>query len=402
MSWTTDPRRWQALALVLLLGLLVWLLAPILTPFVISALLGWLGDPMVDRLERAGRSRSTSVGLVFGMITLALAIALLVLAPMMWEQLMHLTQSLPRIAAWMTNDAVPWLEHRLRIPIARYIDPAYMMEYLQGHWREAGGIATYLLGHLGSSGLVLVEIIANIALVPVLTFYFLRDWDIMVAQVRDLLPRPYLPTVSRLARESDAVLGSFLRGQFSVMLSLGTIYAVGLWAVGLDLGPLIGFIAGMVSFVPYLGAFVGVSSALLATLVQHGDLLHVGLVLGVFAVGQTMEGFVLVPWLVGDRIGLHPVAVIFAVMAGGKLFGFLGVLLALPVAAVSMVLLRHAHEHYRRSGLYGGEAESDPEAVADEANDGPVGEGAGESGRELPAPADGSATLDPPAPYPEP
>jgi predicted PurR-regulated permease PerM len=394
MSWTANPRRWQVLGLVLLLGVLVWLLAPILTPFVISALLGWLGDPMVDRLERSGRSRSTSVGLVFGMITLALAIAVLVLAPMLWEQLMHLAESLPRIAQWMANDAVPWLEHRLRIPIARYVDPNYMMEYLQSHWSEAGGIATYVLQHLGSSSLALFALVANIALVPVLTFYFLRDWDIMVAQVRDLLPRPYLPTVARLARESDAVLGSFLRGQFSVMLSLGTIYAVGLWFVGLDLGPLIGFIAGMVSFVPYLGAFVGVSSAILAALVQYGDFMHVAMVLAVFAVGQTMEGFVLVPWLVGDRIGLHPVAVIFAIMAGGQLFGFLGILLALPVAAVSMVLLRHAHDHYRRSGLYGAEGNEDPEAVSEEVEV--------EGARELPPVAAAGATQDPPAPYPEP
>jgi predicted PurR-regulated permease PerM len=394
MSWS-EPKRLQALALVLLLGVLTWLLAPILTPFVISALLGWLGDPLVDRLERSGRSRATSVGLVFGLITLALALAVLVLAPMLWEQIMHLVDSLPRIAAWVTSSAVPWLENRLRVPIARYVDADFMLGWLQGHWKEAGGVATYLLGHISESGLVLFSIVANVALVPVLTFYFLRDWDVMIAQVRDLLPRPYLPTVSRLAKEADVVLGSFLRGQFSVMLSLGAIYAIGLWAIGLDLGPLIGFVAGMVSFVPYLGAFVGVSAAILATLVQHGDALHVMLVLGVFALGKTMEGFVLVPWLVGDRIGLHPVAVIFAIMAGGQLFGVLGVLLALPVAAVSMVLLRHAHEQYRRSGLYGGQLEQDPEAVAAEPQS-PA------EGRELPPAPDTSATLDPPAPYPEP
>jgi len=395
MSWT-EPKRLQALALVLLLGVLTWLLAPILTPFVISALLGWLGDPLVDRLERSGRSRATSVGLVFGLITLMLALAILVLAPMLWEQVMHLIESLPRIASWVSSAAVPWLEARLRIPIARYVDADYLLGWLQGHWKEAGGAAAYLLGHISQSGLALFAIVANVALVPVLTFYFLRDWDVMVAQVRDLLPRPYLPTVSRLAKESDLVLGSFLRGQFSVMISLGAIYAIGLWAIGLDLGPLIGFIAGMVSFVPYLGAFVGVSAAILATLVQHGDAVHLLLVLGVFAVGQTMEGFVLVPWLVGDRIGLHPVAVIFAIMAGGQLFGFLGVLLALPVAAVSMVLLRHAHDKYRRSGLYGGHPEQDPEAVAEEVIDDDATET-----RELPPPDD-SASLDPPAPYPEP
>ena len=396
MSWT-DPRRWQVMALVVLLGVFVYLLAPILTPFVISALLGWLGDPMVDRLERSGRSRAMSVGLVFGMITLLLAIAVLVLAPMLWDQVMHLIDSMPRIAAWVTTSAVPWLEHRLRIPIARYIDTNYLLTLLQSHWREAGGIASYLLGHLGSSGVALLAFVANVALVPVLTFYFLRDWDVMIGQVRNLLPRPYLPTATRLAREADLVLGSFLRGQFSVMLSLGTIYAVGLWAIGLELGPLIGFVAGMVSFVPYLGAFVGVSAAILAALVQHGDAIHVLMVLGVFAIGQTLEGFVLVPWLVGDRIGLHPVAVIFAIMAGGQLFGFLGILLALPVAAVTMVLLRYAHERYRQSALFGAEANADPEAVAEEGVLAPEA-----PARELPPPPDGSATLDPPAPYPEP
>jgi predicted PurR-regulated permease PerM len=389
MSWS-DPKRWQALAMLLLFGVLLWLLAPVLTPFVIAALLGWLGDPMVDRLERAGRSRGTAVTLVFVLITVALAIALLVLVPMLWDQVMHLIDSLPRIAAWVTGAAVPWLEARFRISIAPYVDANYLLTLLQSHWKEAGGIAAVLLGHLAGSGLALFALFANVALVPVLTFYFLRDWDVMVAQIRDLLPRPYLPTITRLARESDEVLGGFLRGQFSVMLSLGSIYAIGLWAIGLDLGLLIGFVAGLVSFVPYLGAFVGVTSAVIATLVQHGDATHLLLVLGVFALGQTLEGFVLVPWLVGDRIGLHPVAVIFAIMAGGQLFGFLGVLLALPVAAVAMVMLRYAHEHYRRSGLYGAEhAEDDPEAIAGEAEAG------------APEPL-AIVAAEPAAPYPEP
>ena len=169
--------------------------------------------------------------------------------------------------------------------------------------------------------------------------------------------------MTRLAAESDQVLGGFLRGQLSVMLVLGAIYALGLWLVGLDLGLLIGFIAGLVSFVPYLGAFVGLAAAVIATLVQHGDLTHLALVLGVFAVGQALESFVLTPWLVGDRIGLHPVAVIFAIMAGGQMFGFLGVLLALPVTAVAMVLVRYMHQRYTSSGLYGADMAALPEPV---------------------------------------
>ena len=398
MSWT-DPRRWQALALVVLLGGLLWLLAPMLTPFVIAALLGWLGDPLVDRLERSGRSRGTSVTLVFVMITLALLLLLLVLVPLLWDQVLHLIDSLPHIAAWVTTSAVPWLERRFHISIAPYVDANYLLTLLQGHWKEAGGIAAMVIGRLSESSLALFELVANVGLVPVLTFYFLRDWDVMVAQVRDLIPRPYLPTISRLAGESDDVLGGFLRGQFSVMISLGTLYAVGLYAVGLDLGILIGFVAGLVSFVPYLGAFIGVSSAVIAALVQYGDAIHVMLVLGVFIVGLTMEGFVLVPWLVGDKIGLHPVAVIFAVMAGGQLFGFLGVLLALPVAAVSMVLLRHAHSQYRRSDLYGAtHGEDDPEAIVDEAAPAAEPVEAGASAAPAPTPAASEAG----APYPEP
>lgn len=367
---SVDTRRWQWLALVVVLGVLVWLLAPILTPFVISAMLGWLGDPLVDRLERAGRPRGLAVAIVFVFMTLLLALGLLVLIPMLWEQVQTLIDSLPRVALWVTSVAVPWIEHRFRINLAQYVDPGYLFALIQSHWDEAGGIAATVLGHVSRSGLALFGIIANIVLVPVLTFYFLRDWDLLVQRVRALLPRPSLPTVTRLALESNAVLGGFIRGQLSVMLALGSIYAIGLWMVGLDLGLLIGFIAGLVSFVPYLGAFVGVSAAVIATLVQHGDPTHLALVLAVFAVGQTLESFVLTPWLVGDRIGLHPVAVIFAIMAGGQLFGFLGVLLALPVAALVMVALRYGHECYTSSGLYGREVEVPDAAVLELAPEG--------------------------------
>lgn len=352
---STDTRRWQWLAVLLLAGFLIWKLAPILTPFVISALLGWLGDPLADRLERSGRSRATSVGLVFLLIILLLTLCSLVLLPLLWDQFSTLMDSVPQLAHWVSAVAIPWMELRFHVDLAKYVDPAFIFATIQGHWEEAGGIAATVLGYLTSSSLALFSVIANITLVPVLTFYFLRDWDVMVGAVRNLLPRPSLPIVTQLARESDQVLGGFLRGQLSVMLALGGIYASGLWLVGLDLGLLIGMIAGLVSFVPYLGAFVGVSIGVLASLVQHGDMMHLALVLSVFAVGQTLESFILTPWLVGDRIGLHPVAVIFAIMAGGTLFGFLGVLLALPVAAVAMVMLRFAHQRYRSSGLYGAE-----------------------------------------------
>jgi len=182
----------------------------------------------------------------------------------------------------------------------------------------------------------------------------LRDWDLIVGRVASMVPRNHIGTVSRLAAESSAVLSGFLRGQLLVMIILGVLYGAGLWAVGLDLGILIGIVAGLLTFVPYLGPISGVLMGLIAALMQYGDWKHLVLVSIVFGVGQVIESYVLTPKLVGDRIGLHPVAVIFAVLACGQLFGFLGMLLALPIAAVVNVLLRYAHERYTHSQLYAG------------------------------------------------
>ena len=349
----TVSQRWQWLAAVLCVGALVWLLGPILTPFVVAALLAWMGDPLVDRLEAAGRKRTTGVLIVFGLMTVGFVLAMLVLLPMIQVQVQNLVDWLPQLAAWTTNTAVPWLEQRLHVDLAQYIDPMAIAGLLQEHWQQAGGVAVTVLGGLSKSGLAIMAFLANLLLIPVLTFYFLRDWDVMVASIRELLPRPLEPTVVKLARESEQMLGGFIRGQLSVMVVLGLIYGIGLWAIGLDVGLLIGMVAGLMSFVPYLGAAVGITAALIAAGVQYGDVQHLLLVGAVFGVGQTIENFLLVPYLVGDKIGMHPAAVIFAIMAGGQLFGFLGVLLALPVAAIVMVLLRHAHAHYTRSSMYG-------------------------------------------------
>ena len=235
---------------------------------------------------------------------------------------------------------------------------------MRSHWQQAGGIAATLLGYVSRSGFALLGLVANVVLLPVLTFFFLRDWDVFVERVAALVPRDHESTVSRLAQESSAVLGAFLRGQFLVMLILGVLYGIGLWAVGLDLGVLIGVLAGLLTFVPYLGPATVVAFGGIASLVQYGDWPHLLGVLAVFGVGQVIESYWLTPKLVGDRIGLHPVAVIFAVLAGGRLFGFLGMLLALPVAAVANVLLHYAVERYRASRIYQGEHPSPPETAA--------------------------------------
>lgn len=354
---TLNARFW--LLTVLVAAVLVYLLAPVLTPFVVAALLAYLADPLVDRMERwsiAGRSlgRTGGVVLVFLAWIVILVLVLLWLVPMLERQVGRLINELPRYFEWLQNTALPWISERLGVePPA--LDGGQVASLLGEHWRTAGGIAASALGSISRSGMAVIAWLANLVLIPVVAFYLLRDWDVLLARVDALVPRPNAPVVRRLARESDQVLGDFLRGQLLVMLALATVYSVGLWIVGLNLGLLIGVIAGLISFVPYLGAIVGVGLAVIAALVQFGgDLWPLAGVAIVFMVGQTLEGFVLQPLLLGDRIGLHPVAVIFAVMAGGQLFGFLGVLLALPVAAVLVVVLRYLHERYRESDVYAG------------------------------------------------
>ncbi|MGD8710963.1 MAG: AI-2E family transporter [Ectothiorhodospiraceae bacterium] len=347
-----DTQAWPLLAAVVVGGVLVYLLRPILTPFLVGALLAYLGDPLADRLERLRLSRTLAVVVVFVALTLIGLGALFLLVPMLSRQVDALQAQLPQIVDWVQHTALPWAQERFGLDPAQF-DLASIREAVAQHWESTGNVAANLIARATRSGLALVGAVANLALIPVVAFYLLRDWDVLVARIRDLLPRRLEPVVSTLAKECDEVVAAFLRGQILVMLSLGVVYAVGLWLVGLNLALLIGFLAGLASIVPYLGFIVGIAAASVATVLQFSDwLVPLAMVGGVFLAGQLLEGMVLTPILVGDRIGLHPVAVIFAVLAGGQLFGFVGVLLALPVAAVVMVLVRHAHDRYMDSALY--------------------------------------------------
>jgi predicted PurR-regulated permease PerM len=350
----TFLRRLQWGLLVFAIGWVLWLLAPVLTPFALAALLGWMGDPVVDRLERR-LPRNTAVIVVFIAMTFVALLAMLALVPLLQRQMITLVASLPHYRDWFTGVAVPWLEAKTGLRLLQWLDPERMIDVFRQHWEAAGGAAATLLGYLSRSGFVLLGWIANLVLLPVLTFFFLRDWDLFVERFASLVPRRHAEVVGQLARESSEVLRSFLRGQLLVMLILGLLYAIGLWAVGLDLGILIGVIAGLLTFVPYLGPATVIVLGGIAALAQYGDWQHLAGVGLVFALGQVVESYWLTPKLVGGRIGMHPVAVIFAVLAGGQLFGFLGMLLALPVAAVGNVLLRYAHTRYTHSRLYAGE-----------------------------------------------
>ena len=350
----SDSQKGLVLAGIVATAVLLYLLAPVLTPFLVGAGLAYLGDPLADWLEARRLSRTTAVVIVFSVMVLVLVVAVAVLLPLLQHQLQVFAAKLPDYLDWLQRHALPWIQTRLGMA-EQSLDIGSIKQTLLGHWQQLGGVGAQIVAAITRSWLAMLGWLANLVLIPLVTFYLLRDWDTSLQRIGELLPRRIAPVVTRLAKDCDLVLGHFLRGQLSVMLALAVVYSLGLWWVGIELALLIGLFAGMVSFVPYLGFIVGVAAAGIAALVQFHDVLHVLQVVLVFAVGQVLESFVFTPFLLGDRIGLHPLGVIFAIMVGGQLFGFVGVLLALPTAAVIGVLLRYAHERYMSSQLYSGQ-----------------------------------------------
>ena len=346
----TANTRWFWLALFSITSILLYLLAPILLPFVAGALLAYLGDPLVDRLETYKISRTNSVLIVFIVVFSIMLPFFVLLIPLLEDQIVGFAKKLPGYLKWFGGSLEPFLQgFGINLPD---VGGENLANTLSGEWTKAGGIIKSLVGTISKSSLTLLGWAANLVLIPVITFYLLRDWDRLVQYIRELLPRNLEPKIVKLAKESDEMLGAFMRGQVMVMLALGTIYSVGLGIVGVDFALLIGIISGIISFIPYMGLIVGVAIASVSALVETGSMMMVFWVLVVFTVAQMFEGFLLTPKLVGDRIGLHPVTVIFGVLAGGQLFGFFGILLALPVCAVLAVLLRHAHDSYLESQIY--------------------------------------------------
>jgi predicted PurR-regulated permease PerM len=329
---------------------LLQLLGPILMPFVFGAALAYLGDPIVDRLEAWKLSRTAGVCLVFALFGGLGLLALLVFLPLLYEQGVDMLAKMPVFLLWLQQEFLPRIGFEL--PADARLNAEALKTIFTGHWQQAGDLLGQWIGPLTRSGGSMLALAVNLFLVPVVTFYLLRDWDVMVAEIRHLLPRRAEPKISELAGEVDDVLGAFITGQMLVMLSLGAFYALGLWLAGLDLALLIGFGAGIVSFIPYLGPIVGIVTAGVAMLIQTQELLPLVGIAAVFGIGQFLESVWLTPWLVGDKVGLHPVAVIFSVMAGGQLFGFVGVMLGLPVAAALAVFVRHLRDQWLRSEWY--------------------------------------------------
>ncbi|BAI71951.1 hypothetical protein AZL_013130 [Azospirillum sp. B510] len=337
------------------LGLFVlalWLLSDMLLPFVVGLAIAYLLDPAVDRLEVARLPRWLGTTLVLLGFLLVMVMMALLLLPLLQGQIAHLLEVLPTYATLVKERLIPALNrfiHRLPqddVERLRAAAGAYAGELAS----LVGNIVTRIL----SGGLALFDIVTLMFITPVVAFYILRDWDLMVGKVDSWLPRQHAETVREQAREVNATLSGFLRGQATVCVVLGVFYALALSVAGLDFGLVIGLLAGLLSFIPYVGTLFGFVSSTGLALLQFDELWRVGIVVGIFLFGQAVEGNVLTPKLVGDKVGLHAVWVMFALLAGGSLFGFVGVLLAVPVAAVIGVLTRFALRQYLSSSYYRG------------------------------------------------
>jgi len=348
-----EVRFWAAGAAAVLLVL--WLLNDILLPFAAGAVVALLFDPVVARCQRLGLSRSWSTTLVVGVVAL-LTIALVVaLVPLLLDQAAGFARDLPARIAKLGERTMPLLE-----PLHRYLGmPSGSMQDLQQAIADRAGEVLAWLGAIAprllGGSFAFFNLMALVFLTPVVAFYLLRDWPRILARLDSFLPREHAQTIRRLVDESHIAVAGYLRGQAMVCLTLGAMYALGLALVGLEFGIVIGIIAGVISIVPFVGTFTGSVLAMGMALAQFPpDWLSVGEVAAVFIIGQFVEGNILAPKLVGDSVGLHPVWIMFALLAGGSLFGFTGVLVAVPIAAVLGVLVRFAMRRYLASPYYSG------------------------------------------------
>lgn len=335
--------------------LLVYLLKPILAPFLIAAILAYICNPLVDRLGNLKLGKfavGRTVGTLLVMLLLIgiVTALILIVVPLLQKELVMVVQRLPTYISTLSDRLNSWLMQHFGIATA--IDTTQIREILSQNWKTAGNYAGQLLASVSNHGLVLLGWVVNLLLVPVVLFYLLRDWHGLLERVAKLLPRRWYAKTAAIALEIDLVLAEFLRGQLSVMVLMSAFYAAALWLTGLELAIPIGLVAGLLGFVPYLGITTGIVLATLAAALQFSSIAQLIPVFVVFGAGQALEGMMLTPLLVGDRIGLHPVVVIFSLLAGGQLFGFAGILLALPVSAAIAVGLRHAKRSYLASDEY--------------------------------------------------
>ncbi|MFN3823060.1 MAG: AI-2E family transporter [Pseudorhodobacter sp.] len=338
--------------------LLLRLLGPVMAPFLFGGAIAYFLDPVADRLQRLGMSRVLATVLISLSVVLVAVLLVLAVIPTLAQQLTQLVNAAPEIFSRLQT----FLNERFPGVLDDDSPVRQAIQSIGATIKERGG---ELASTLFSSALGVINALVFIVVVPVVAFYLLLDWDRMVARIDSLLPRDHAPTVRFLAREIDRVLAGFVRGQLSVCLVMGVFYSVTLMLAGLQFGLIVGAVAGAITFIPFIGAIVGGALAIGLALFQFwGDWVSIGIVAGIFAIGQFLEGNIMTPRLVGNSVGLHPVWLLFALSAFGSAFGFVGMLVAVPVAAAIGVLTRWAIGQYETSLLYRGIARDDDEGPA--------------------------------------
>lgn len=323
-----------------------YLLSSILAPFLAGALIAYLCDPLVRRLMKFHINRILAVTIVFLTAFLGTMLFLIFLIPLIEKQVMYFIGQVPDMVTWTTVKA-KWFMNYYNISISP--DETTLKKFFADYITKAGGFVNWMIQTTLTSGKTIFEVLVYLVLIPLVTFYLLRDWDRVLLGIDKILPQKIKPKIVAIAKECDEVTSAFFRGQLLVMLSLGFYYSVTLSLMGLNVGVIIGLIIALLSIIPYLGSMIGILIAAITAYMQFGDLEHLMWLALIFVVGHIMENFILTPLLIGNRVGLHPVAVIFAILAGGTLFGFFGVLLAIPSAAIITILLRHLLKPYHKA-----------------------------------------------------
>jgi len=329
---------------------LLYILRSVLMPFVAGILLAYLLDPLVDKLQKWKMSRTWATLIVCLLSILIILPALCLLGGMIEDQVALLLKATPKYLSLIMEKVQPIIASLAeRFPDLKDGQIETVVKDNIGSGLKFVG---KVLKALVSNSFALVNLISLVLITPVVTFYMLRDWNVFVSKMEELLPKKSKKSILQILKEINISIAGFIRGQISVCLILGTFYSIGLKLVGLELGLLVGFIAGIISFIPYVGSITGFVLGIVLAFAQYGDVTHVLYVVGVFLCGQFLEGNFLTPKLVGESIGLHPVWVMFALLAGGVLLGFLGLMLAVPMAAIIGVLVRHGVAQYKMSSLY--------------------------------------------------
>ena len=357
MQFTNTQKRMAAWCLIAVLVVLaLWLLGPVLTPFVVAAVLAYALTPLVNKLDDLGKGRLPRVVAVVVVellfIIAAFSIVLLIV-PIVAKEIPLMREQVPLLFDKLNTGLKPWLaQFGIRVSLDLGSLKAVALKYLNANFEE---MFSSVVSSLRLGGSVALAVIGNAVLIPVALFYLLMDWDKFVARLLELVPLQLRSVFDSFADEADTVLGQYLRGQLLVMLGMAAFYAIGLALFGLDLALPIGIFTGLAMFIPYLGFGIGLVLAVLAGLLQFASIKAIVMVAVVYGIGQVVESLVLTPRLVGERIGLHPLAVIFALLAFGQIFGFVGVLIALPASAVLLVAIRRIKERYMTSKLYKGQ-----------------------------------------------